>query len=189
MRAFRVLVCVAALTSPLLGGCAGAVRTDDCRISVDCSLMPFPAQSATSRPLAAIRTGPMLPADPAPGTVPAGVCPASLRPVALYPALPVSRAYRGPVVVGLSAALPEGWSLWIGDVTTGFAQQRTLAPAALPFPATLQPYPYADSAVYAVASDVTIGANDTVLAYVVAPDGARCAPAPAETALTSRSTT
>jgi hypothetical protein len=188
LRAPLVLLCAAALSSPVLAGCGGTAKTDDCRISVDCSVMPFPAQSATAQPLAAIRSGPTFPPDPADGAVATVGCPASFRPVEVYPALPVAHAYRGPIVVGFNAMVPAGYALWVGDLTTGSAQEQQLLPATLPFPATLRPYPYANPATYAVTGDVTLRAGDAIVAYIVAPAADNCAAALADSSATVRST-
>ena len=175
MRAAHVLAFAASLTAPLLAGCGGSASTDDCRISIDCSVMPFPGQSA-SQPLSAVRSGPTFPPDPVVGMATAAVCPDSFRPVEVYPAMPPARDYRGPVVVGFNAAIPAGYALWVGDLTTGTSQEQQLA-AAPAFPATLRPYPYASPASYAATSALTLRAGDDVVAYVVAPRSANCAPA------------
>jgi len=171
-----VFAFAAALSSPGLAGCGGSASTDDCHISVDCSVMPFPAQSA-AQPLSAVRSGPTFPPDPILGMATAAVCPESFRPVAVYPATPPARNYRGPLIVGFNAAIPAGYALWVGDLTTASAQELQLVAAALPFPATLRPYPYANPASYAVTSALALRAGDDVVAYVVAPRSDNCAPA------------
>ncbi len=177
MRAALSIALVLALPSLVLGACGSTVTTDDCRISVDCSVMPFPTSSSRAPSARAVLTGPTLPPDPAAGTRSLEACPAALRPVTVFPPAAIAQRYSGPIIVGFAEPIPADYALWAGDLSTAQAQEGLLTPLAPPYPPGWRPYPLDDTAAYYSAGPFTINAGDDVLLYAVTPGEDNCAPA------------
>ena len=132
LRAALRIAFVLVLPALTLGGCGGTATTDDCHISVDCSVMPFPSSQTRSASARAVLTGPALPPDPAAGARASEACPAALRPATVFPPASFAQRYTGPIIVGFAAPIPVDYALWAGDLSNAFGQPSTiLNPAAV----------------------------------------------------------
>jgi hypothetical protein len=177
LRAALKIAFLLALPALTLGGCGGTATTDDCHISVDCSVMPFPSSRERTPSTRAVLRGPALPPDPAAGARALEACPAALRPATVFPPASIAQRYTGPIIVGFAGPIPADYALWAGDLSNASAQEALLTPVAPPYPPGWQPYPFDGPAAYYSAGPFTVHAGDDVLLYAVTPAEDNCAPA------------
>jgi hypothetical protein len=177
LRAALRIAFVLVLPALTLGGCSGTATTDDCHISVDCSVMPFPSSGQRTPSARAVLSGPALPPDPAAGAHASEACPAALRPATVFPPASTAQRYTGPIIVGFDGPVPADYALWAGDLSNAKAQEALLTPVAPPYPPGWHPYPFDGTAAYYSAGPFTINAGDDVLLYAVTPVEDNCAPA------------
>ena len=177
MRAALRIAFVLVLPALTLGGCGGTATTDDCHISVDCSVMPFPSSQTRSASARAVLTGPALPPDPTAGARASEACPAALRPATVFPPASFAQRYTGPIIVGFAAPIPVDYALWAGDLSNANAQEALLTPVSPPYPPGWHPYPFNETAAYYSAGPFTLNAGDDVVLYAVTPVEDNCAPA------------